>query len=262
MSRLALLHMKPAEAAPRVAALQSLGHDVYLFPEVTPKALRVVRVNPPEALIIDLTRLPALAREIGVSLRASPKTRHMPLIFAGGEPDKVARVRELLPDATYAEWDEIEGAIRRAVTYMVHAPVVPPHGIENPDKPVVEKLGIKEGMRVALVDAPDEIDAILAPLPDGVTLANRISSADSLRLWFVSRRADFERRLPSLGKLPPKCALWICSPKKASGLYADLSQNLMREVCIAIGLVDNKICAMSDVWTGMRFAVRKAAKSR
>lgn len=260
MARLALLHWKAQEAQPALTRLTLLGHRPELLSEATPATLRVLRDRPPDAIIIDLTRMPSHGREIGVWLRASKKTRHVPLIFAGGSPEKVDRIRDLLPDAVYADWDEIDGAIRRALAYAPVAPVVPPHGIENPDKPVAAKLGVKEGMRVALIDAPDCVEQILGDLPDGVTLTARQSATDALRLCFISTIQDLHRRLPSAASLPPKGALWICWPKKASGYPTDLTQYSIRAAGLDRGLVDNKICSMDQTWTAMRFAIRKTAK--
>lgn len=260
MARLAVLHWKAHEAQSALERLISLGHRPELLSEATPATLRVLRERPPEAIIIDLTRMPSHGREIGVALRASKKTRHVPLIFASGLADKVDRIRELLPDAVYAEWDEIGGAIRRALAYAPIAPVVPPHGIENPAKPLGDKLGIKDNTRVALIDAPDDAEAILGALPDAVTLTVRASNSDALRLCFIRTLADLDHRLPAASNLPPKAALWLCWPKKASGIVTDLTQQTIREAALAFGLVDNKICSMNETWTAMRFAVRKPAR--
>lgn len=260
MARVTVLHWKAHEAQPALERLASLGHRSELLSEATPATLRVLRECPPDAIIIDLTRMPSHGREIGVALRASKKTRHVPLIFAGGIDEKVERVRELLPDATYAGWDEIDGAIRRALAYVPVAPVVPPHGIENPEKPIAAKLGVKEGMRIALIDAPDGVERILGDLPDGVTLTARQSAADALRLCFIRTVQDLRRRLPAAAALPPKAALWMCWPKKASGYPTDLTQYAIRAAGLDAGLVDNKICSMDATWTAMRFAIRKTVR--
>lgn len=260
MSRLVLIHWKPAEAEGALRRLIGLGHTAKLLSEATPATLRAIRGNPPEVILIDLTRMPSHGREFGVALRTSRATRHVPLVFAGGLPEKVERVRELLPDAVFTEWDEVEGAIRRALAYSPITPVVPTHGISNPGKPLVEKLGIREGMHVALIDAPDGIDDILRDMPEGVVLAPRCSRSDGLRILFVRSAADLARRLPALSQLPSKTALWICYPKKASGVPTDLTQFAVRECGFGFGLVDDKVCSVDQIWTGFRLRRRKSAR--
>ncbi len=127
--------------------------------------------------------------------------------------------------------------------------------------PLPQKLGIKEGSRVALIGAPEGFAAALEPLPAKVKLARRIGQSGSppldVILFFADRAAELEKRFSSLAaKLAPNGGLWVAWPKKASGVPTDLTDDVVREIGLAKGLVDNKVCAVDDVWSGLRFVIR------
>jgi hypothetical protein len=123
--------------------------------------------------------------------------------------------------------------------------------------PLARKLGIKDGFRVLVVRAPDELSDLLDPLPSGAKLSNRFRTAD-MALLFATKASDVDRALDSVvSALPVDCQIWICWPKRASGIASEL-QN--REVLLtepfARGLVDIKVAAISDVWSGLKFVRR------
>jgi hypothetical protein len=123
--------------------------------------------------------------------------------------------------------------------------------------PLAKKLGIKAGSRVALVRAPDGFDETLAPLPDGVRLRTQARAAQDVVLFFATRRAELERRFDGLAHaMTPNGGLWIAWPKRTANVATDLSENVVRDVGLAHGLVDNKVCAVDDVWSGLRFVYR------
>jgi hypothetical protein len=121
--------------------------------------------------------------------------------------------------------------------------------------PLVRKLGIKPGARVALVGAPEGF--ALADLPEDVTVRSTVRGPlDVIVAFFVSRRA-LERRLPALvGALDAAGGLWIAWPKRASGVETDLSDGAVRSLGLEAGLVDNKVCAIDSVWSGLRLVYR------
>jgi hypothetical protein len=126
--------------------------------------------------------------------------------------------------------------------------------------PLPQKLGISEGARVALVRAPDGFaDALQPMLPTGVRMRSRLSGTLDIVLFFVTRRAELERRFPPMARaLEPAGGLWIAWPKRTAGVATDLSENVVREIGLGNGLVDNKVCAVDDVWSGLRFVYRLA----
>ncbi|HET9729077.1 MAG TPA: DUF3052 domain-containing protein [Acidimicrobiia bacterium] len=119
------------------------------------------------------------------------------------------------------------------------------------------KLGIKTGARVALVRAPNDFEDALYPLPDGVQLRTQARGALDVVLFFATRRAELERRFDGLARaVAPHGGLWIAWPKRTACVATDLRESGVRELGLAHGLVDNKVCAIDDVWSGLRFVYR------
>lgn len=125
--------------------------------------------------------------------------------------------------------------------------------------PLPKKLGIKEGARLALVGAPDAfLESALAPLPDQVELRARARGPLDMIVFFTKTRAELERRFGKLASaLDPAGALWIAWPKRASGVPTDLTEDTLRDVGLPQGLVDIKVCAIDDTWSGLKFVIRK-----
>jgi hypothetical protein len=124
--------------------------------------------------------------------------------------------------------------------------------------PLATKLGIKDGSRVALLGAPPGFDAELAPLPDGVRILRRLAPGLDVAVLFVTERQELERRFPTVAAaITPAGGLWVAWPKRASKVPTDVTEDVLREVGLPQGLVDNKVCAVTDVWSGLRFVWRK-----
>jgi hypothetical protein len=121
--------------------------------------------------------------------------------------------------------------------------------------PLPTKLGIKEGSRVALLGAPAGF--ALESLPAAVTLVRRLSPHLDVVVLFVTRRAEYERRFAAVAAaLTPAGGFWVAWPKKASGVATDLTENVVRDIALDRGLVDNKVCAIDEVWSGLRLVRR------
>jgi len=123
--------------------------------------------------------------------------------------------------------------------------------------PLPRKLGIKPGAQVLLVGAPDDFERLLEPLPDDVRLRRRRGHDLDLVVAFFMRRAELDRRFDSLAAtLVQAGGLWIAWPKRSSGVATDLTDNVVRGVGLAHGLVDVKVCAIDETWSGIRFVRR------
>ena len=121
--------------------------------------------------------------------------------------------------------------------------------------PLVQKLGIKPGARFQFVGAPDDLPALLGPLPVGATYANR--GKLDFSLLFVRKLAELSRNFPRLrDRLEANGMLWVSWPKKSSGVPTDLTENVVRDFGLANGLVDVKVCAIDDIWSGLKFVRR------
>ncbi len=124
--------------------------------------------------------------------------------------------------------------------------------------PLYRKLGIGEEARVALLGAPDRFDDQLGPLPAGVKVLRRLAPDLDVAVLFVTERRELERRFDRVAAaIKPAGGFWVAWPKRASKVPTDLTEDLLREVGLPKGLVDNKVCAVTDVWSGLRFVWRK-----
>jgi hypothetical protein len=124
--------------------------------------------------------------------------------------------------------------------------------------PLPQKLGIREGHRVAVAHPPPGLEATLGKLPEGVRLVPASRGRDfDVILLFVRNLTALEAKLtPTIAKMAPATALWICWPKKTSTLATDVDENKVRERGLAAGIVDIKVCAVDQDWSGHKFVFR------
>jgi hypothetical protein len=122
---------------------------------------------------------------------------------------------------------------------------------------LVEKLGIKAGHKLHIANAPKNYHQILGELPNQTVLAKSLQESCDFIQFFTQNRADLETAFPKLKKhLAPAGALWISWPKGASGIKTDVNENIAREVGLKNGLVDVKVCAVDEIWSGLKFVFR------
>ena len=262
MRRVLLIHQNAVDATERAKSLRAAGYDVAVITPQGLKFLRDVRRDPPDAIVIDIERLPSVGRDIGMALRISKSTRLLPLVFAGGAPEKVAGIRNWLRDAAYAPWSRIGRELGRALACQTIDPVVP-RSIFDPYSctPLLKKLGIKADLSVALVDAPDGFSKSLGRLPDGVVLHEKSEKCD-LTMWFVRSSNELDRGIKKIATQIGSGLIWIAWPKKTSASVSDLSQVSVRSAGLANGLVDFKVCAINETWSGLLFKRRNPARAK
>jgi len=124
--------------------------------------------------------------------------------------------------------------------------------------PLVKKLGIKPGTKLVLIGAPDGFEKLLKGLPKDVKPVRGGSAVAELVIWWPASLRDMESRILSVDKrIAEGGSIWISWAKKASGVKTDLSDNNVRETGLANGLVDYKVCAISEIWSGLKFARRR-----
>lgn len=124
--------------------------------------------------------------------------------------------------------------------------------------PLAKKLGIGPGTRLYTVDAPGNYLDLLDPLPDGVRLVHRPDGKTDILHLFARKRARLTGTLTGLvAKLKPEAAIWVSWPKKASKVETDITENTIREVALPMGLVDIKVCAVDEIWSGLKLVLRK-----
>jgi hypothetical protein len=123
--------------------------------------------------------------------------------------------------------------------------------------PLQRKLGFKPGMTAAYLDAPDHLDALLGDL-DGVTVRRSLRGSADLVLCFVTERRALERRAARLREaIAPDGMVWVCWPKRASKVATDMTEDVVRDVLLPTGLVDVKVAAVDETWSGLKLVVRR-----
>ena len=125
------------------------------------------------------------------------------------------------------------------------------------DTPLAKKLGIKENSRYALINAPEGFEKEIEPLPPGATSVARVTKDLDLILFFCKGENTLRKQLPRLSQsIKPNGMIWIAWPKKSSKVETDLAFGVVQRIGLATGLVDVKICAVNEVWSGLKFVIR------
>jgi hypothetical protein len=123
--------------------------------------------------------------------------------------------------------------------------------------PLPKKLGINAGARLGLFNAPKGFDETLGALPDGVQKTSRMGGSLDVAVFFTDKSAELAQRFVLLAKsISPAGSLWVSWPKKSSGVKTDLDENVVRGIGLEAGLVDVKVCAIDETWSGLKFVVR------
>ena len=124
--------------------------------------------------------------------------------------------------------------------------------------PLLQKLGVREGSRMAVIKPPSGFVHSLPGLPFGATLSQRGASEADVIVWFIKWARELETIGSAIERMPPTSGmLWVAWPKKASGVETDLTEDVIRGAALRAGLVDTKVCAIDETWSGLRLSRRK-----
>ncbi len=124
--------------------------------------------------------------------------------------------------------------------------------------PLAKKLGIKSGYRVRVTNAPANYRSLVSPLPDNVTISNRISKGIHIWHFFTASKSELQQKLNDMMQgIPADGMIWVSWPKKSSGVASTVTEDTIREVALPMGLVDVKVCAVDDTWSGLKLVIRK-----
>jgi hypothetical protein len=267
---LRLICWNEADASARATSLERAGYRVIADPpENSGGMVRYFRELAPDAVVIDLDRLPSHGRELGLSLRASKSTSHLRLIFAGGLPAKIELVRAAIPDAIFTPWNTgVPTAIERAIA-QPDPPRLPSREPSRKTGPgsLERKLDIKPHVHFVIVSATRSdsawLNELLTSVPEGAIRQRRTDATTTLALFPVATRRDLMRAFEQArASLPPKASFWIVHPKQTSPLAADFNQDDVREAGLAHGFVDYKVCAVDKDWSALKFARRGVTKAK
>jgi hypothetical protein len=215
-----------------------------------PPDLHKLADDPPDAVVIDLDRRPSEGLVMGIHLRRRPATRHTPQVFAGGEPEKVERVRAILPDARYSDWDGLATQLRTAIERPPENPVVPDAMAPYAGATLEKKLGLTGSATLRLIGAPKE-------LAKKVEAARQTDGAAELVMLFVRTPTELDEELTgAMDSVAEGGSLWIAWPKGGKGARGDVTQLLVRERGMAAGWVDYKVASLDETWSALRFCRR------
>lgn len=124
--------------------------------------------------------------------------------------------------------------------------------------PLVKKLGIKPGFRLYAKNQPANYLELIAPLPDGVQMLRRLTRDLDMIHFFTSSRVELAAHIEMyLNRIKPDGMIWVSWPKKASKVPTDVTEDVIREVILPLGLVDVKVCAVDATWSGLKLVIRK-----
>jgi CheY-like chemotaxis protein len=260
MARVRLLHWKSAEAAAHIEALRSAGYEVEYEEQFRPALMKGWRESPPDAFVIDLSRLPSHGREIAIALRQSPRTRQVPIVFCDGTDEKIDRIRRDLPDAAYCSLSKLLSSLRKAIANPPLNPVKPVQMMDRyASRTAAQKLGIGASSTVALFDPPRDVLTILGALPSGVEFVEESDDGKaSVTLCFVRDADSLRSVLSRVRRFASGSKLWILWRKGALAKVGGVTESLIRDQAIDLGLVDYKICSVNEVWSAMLFARKRS----
>jgi len=264
---LRLVSFDPEASAARKRELEKAGFKVVAGPSPTKQIGQHFRDLAPAAVVFDLDRIPSHSRAVAVVLRTTKMTRMIPLVFAGGEESAgsgvkqqtIQRIRADMPDACFTDWKNVARAIRKYLVSGPVEPIQPPAYMDQfAGSTTIKKLGLKAGMKLVMLGAPDDFAEQLGDLPEGIEIGDRLKRDTELLLWFVRSRVELESEIGFLSaRLPERCGFWIIHPKQTSPYRPDFNQNHVRMVALASGLVDYKVCSVDNSWSGLKFARKK-----
>jgi CheY-like chemotaxis protein len=256
MARIRLMHSRAAEAARYIDALRAAGLKVEYDEKLSLALLKRFRESPPDAFVIDLSRLPSHGREVAITLRQSPRTRQVPIVFCDGDEEKVEKVRAVLPDASYCTLAKLPAAVRKAMANRPANPVKPLQMMDRyAGRTAAQKLGVKPSSTLALIDAPRDALQAMGELPEGVEILDGAGAAD-VTLCFVRDAHSLLDMLSKVRKLAKRSKLWILWRKGGAAARGDVTEPVLRQTANDLGLVDYKICSVNAVWSAMLFASR------
>ncbi len=250
---------RPEKAAQRARAIQGAGFCVDASPLRTSGLVGKIRDAEPAAVVIDLDAAPSHGRAVAMVLRSSKSTRQIPIVFAGGVEEKVARLRAEMPECCFTTWEKAGSAIGSVIRTGAAAPVEAKSYMQQWSGTVLsKKLDLKPGMKVAMLGAPAGFFETLVDLPDGIEFTESIVGGVKLALWFVRSGAELEAETGFVcARLPKDASLWIVFPKQSGRLRSDFSKLDVQRAALAQGMVDYKICSVDADWSGMKFARKR-----
>lgn len=252
-----LVHPDEAAGAVCTEELAGLGYRAEWRRWSSPEIARA-KVDPPAAVLIDLSRTPSVGRDVAIAMRAHRALLTVPFLLVDGAAEVVAKLKEFLPDAVLSDRRRIKTSLAGVLKRQPRGARLLSVFAAYESVPLAKKLGIKTGSIVAVRDAPRGLRAKLGELPAGAKLMGRGKAPRDLTMWFVHSHDVLLGEMSGMKQHASSGALWILWNKNPS-TDADIrpTQLTVRKAGLDAGLVDFKITRVDEDWAGLRFTVRK-----
>ena len=261
MAAAVLLHWNREEISERASRLRKHRITVRPLHCLVDADLASMRERPPDAFVIDLSRLPSHGYRVAFVLRQQKATRPVPVLFVDGDPKKVAGIRRKIPDAIYTSWSGIGPALRKAMSKPAKNVIVPVSTSGYSGTPLPKKLGVNGGRSVLLIGAPADFERLIRDGSAGQVVRRGGKGPSDVVMLFSKSQAELTKRLKAaVAAMNDGGGLWLAWPKRASGMKTDLTEQFVQASGLAADLMDYKVCAIDQTWSGLKFA--RSKKSR
>jgi len=247
------------QASEHAKKLEAAGFQVDATPLDSKRLIGRIAEMAPAAVVIDLDRKPSHGKAVGVVLTKAKSTRAIPLVFAGGPPEKAAHIQGDLQGAVFTSWAKTPAAVKRAIA---NPPVVTtpakPYMEQWAGRTLVKKLDLKPGMSVALIGAPDGFVELLGDLPEGIEFHAQMGRGVKMVIWFVHSVTELDEFHFMSARLGKGVGLWVAHPKMGGKLRSDFNQIDVRRAAKEVGMIDYKVCSVDEDWSALKIGRRKS----
>jgi hypothetical protein len=215
----------------------------------------LVEKRPPDALLICLDRLPSNGHAVGHHFRTRKATRGIPIVFVGGLPEKTEKIRKAFPHVHFCPWDTVSKTLDLAIANppVGMGPLKTSSYAEHTGRAIYEKLGIREGMRLALLGAPATLDKLVPDIPFEVDVTDQPERDTDVALWFARRPEEIEDGLAWITGRMAKPRVWIFYPRTLKKSASGLTWTSIMETAAAFGLAQYKLMRLNEDWSGVVF---------
>jgi len=253
-----LIHWQKKESETYASIIRDLGHEIDSSLPENAQFFKSLRDSMPDLMVIDLSRLPSQGRDLVINMRSQKSLQLIPVIFVEGDPEKVARIQKLIPDAFYTNWAGIADTIGQALKTPPASQKQKSAFAAYSNTPLLKKLTIQSKMQICLIHAPEDFLPLLDPLPENIHFHDELGKDSQLIIWFASSKNELDALLPDIVKkcMQSDARVWICWKKIGKSVNSGITQNLVRDKGLASGLVDYKICSIDATWSGLLFRWR------
>jgi len=256
--RVRLIHWNATEAEPLIALLKRAGHTVDYDAKFTSAMFKEIRTSPPDAMVIDLTRMPSHGRYVAFSMRQSPKTRQVPVVLVDGDPDKVAITKRQVPDMFFTTRAKLLTAIKAAQKQRLANPIAPGRLFSYHPRTAAQKMGIGKGARIGVIDGPRDYERVIGEVEEGVEFVEGAQAGCTVLVWFLHDPDAYLEMLPRMRAHLSKMRLWALWRKGGTTKEGAVTPLLIREAAKEFGMIDYKVCSVDKTWSGIALTIKKA----